>query len=588
VESLPGSPFRPVSSTANSLIQQLAHSSDGHVHLPPGDYAIPIRIVCTGVHAAKTQHGIVYRIAPLQGKRAPIIIALLSRAPAAHVPFMPLQQLVWQLEGGLSYDELPPQSKQLIDELVPEDRNLLGADFVQTLQKFQKATSLLSRFPGLQGANAGIQELEAMIQRYQGLRQTLLNYANNFDALSQQLVNIVPGTADNAGPAAWSQLNSRAYARMTGGRYYGEVGTLQLRVLPGPPTALSCSSNRRLVRASYIRSGGVAQISATDSDAADVPFQEIGYPNESTMQGLTWMIANDPGLLLALETTSNDLQGVRNAAMNLMWIDCLAYSPEDVPAYVLYNTPAGPAVGEATEVNDIVGAAIDFLGDPSNWNLVNLAAQPVVAYAFNYMQQRWGISCSNYNLVSVLSKTLQSSNVTNAQTSHSIIQNSISSSGNTIFMQVAAISNLTKPVAGVELSVTPCAEMSTCQSTRLTSTTGNLQNSGNSTSASALAGPAITLGMLPLHLAAGASCTISGAVHTAEGKPMASTTVQIAISAAGVSFPPVTLTTDKDGNYSTSFTAPSVSGTATITATVAGSSPTATATTTLNIGANAP
>lgn len=43
VSSLPGLPFKPVSYDANSIIAQLAHSSDGIVRLPPGDYSIPVR-----------------------------------------------------------------------------------------------------------------------------------------------------------------------------------------------------------------------------------------------------------------------------------------------------------------------------------------------------------------------------------------------------------------------------------------------------------------------------------------------------------------------------------------------------------------
>ena len=41
--SLPGAPFMPVSYGTDSLIAQLAHSSDGIVRLPPGDYSIPVR-----------------------------------------------------------------------------------------------------------------------------------------------------------------------------------------------------------------------------------------------------------------------------------------------------------------------------------------------------------------------------------------------------------------------------------------------------------------------------------------------------------------------------------------------------------------
>jgi hypothetical protein len=43
VSSLPGLSFKPVTYDATSIIVQLAHSSDGVVRLPPGDYSIPVR-----------------------------------------------------------------------------------------------------------------------------------------------------------------------------------------------------------------------------------------------------------------------------------------------------------------------------------------------------------------------------------------------------------------------------------------------------------------------------------------------------------------------------------------------------------------
>jgi hypothetical protein len=593
VETLPGSPFQPVSSATTSLIQQLAHSSNGVVQLPPGDYSIPIRIVCTGVHAAKTQHGIVYKIAPLQGKRAPIIIALLSRAPAAHISFMPLQQLVWQLEGGLSYDELPPQSKQLIDQLVPEDRNQLGADFVQTLQKVQKTGSILSSFPGLHGASAGSQELEAMIQSYESLRQALLNYANNFDALSQQLVNIVPGTADNAGPAAWSQLSSRAYARMIGGQYYGEVGTLQLRVLPGQGIALSSETKGRLIRTSYSPSASAAQTATTENDIAAVPLQGIGYPNESTMQGLAWMIANDPGLLLTLETVSNDLQGAKNVVMNLMWIDCAPNSAASAVAYVLGPTQLGPLAGPEASVYDLTDSVMTYLAASSPDAVADAAggvetagAGLLVSLAMDYEGPKLGISCDKYNIVSAIIKSAQSSNLPTAQTSHTIISGSVTPSAGALSMQAALRTDPSTPVANLKLRLLSCTSLSTCETNGGSSTSSNAQNPSTSAPNSAPTQRTITLAMLPVSVAAGASFTVSGTVHDAKGNPAGNTSIQIIVSAAGVSFPAVSLTTDSTGRFSTTFNAPSVSGTATITVTAAGSSPPATATATLTIGAN--
>lgn len=40
----PGQPFQAVSYETNSIIEQLAHSSDGIIRLPPGDYSIPVRM----------------------------------------------------------------------------------------------------------------------------------------------------------------------------------------------------------------------------------------------------------------------------------------------------------------------------------------------------------------------------------------------------------------------------------------------------------------------------------------------------------------------------------------------------------------
>ncbi len=110
VPTPPGPPFSGVSYGTSSIIGQLAHSSDGVVRLPPGDYTILVRMYCTGIHVAGTQRGLRYALAPLTGSRAPILRALLSRSPAARVEYWPLQQLIWEIEGGLTYNEMPVQS----------------------------------------------------------------------------------------------------------------------------------------------------------------------------------------------------------------------------------------------------------------------------------------------------------------------------------------------------------------------------------------------------------------------------------------------------------------------------------------------
>lgn len=42
--SLPGPLFAPAAYSTDSMVAQLAHSSDGIVRLPPGDYSIPVHL----------------------------------------------------------------------------------------------------------------------------------------------------------------------------------------------------------------------------------------------------------------------------------------------------------------------------------------------------------------------------------------------------------------------------------------------------------------------------------------------------------------------------------------------------------------
>ena len=300
VLSLPGSPFHRASYTTANIVEQLAHSSTGVVKLPPGDYSIPIRLLCTSVHIANTQHGLSYHMVPLEGKRAPILIPLLSRAPAAHVQFQPLQTLVWQIEAGLTYNQLPGQSRQLVDQLIPEYRNRLNDDFVTDLQKKCNALGAIKGILGQvfnhPGPGSCPQEVETMIQQYQAVRQSLLRESNNFDALSREIVNILPGEMQNTSPTMWSKLNPRVYGRISGGHIYGEKATLELRVLPGNRSSADSQLGKAtLARAAFqIAENGAAPAIEGD-DGVVVPIETLlGYPTDaSLLQALGWVLDTD-------------------------------------------------------------------------------------------------------------------------------------------------------------------------------------------------------------------------------------------------------------------------------------------------------
>ena len=311
VLSLPGSPFHPVSYTTVNMVEQLAHSSTGTVKLPPGDYSIPIRLLCTSVHVANTQHGLSYHMVPLEGQRAPVLIPLLSRAPAANIQYQPLQTLVWQMEGGLTYNALPPESKQLVDQLIPEYRDQLNEDFLAALQKKCSATNVIvnlaDQLSGRHRLNSCPQEVQSAIQQYQAVRQALIQESSSFDALSRQLVTVLPNEAQNVSPTMWSRINSRVYARIPGGHVYGERANLQLRVLPSQTSTPTANGDQALLRRealTHTEDGTPSTLAQGDS--ADVPLEAmLSYPNDaSLLQALGWVMdsqnTQEPGTGYAL------------------------------------------------------------------------------------------------------------------------------------------------------------------------------------------------------------------------------------------------------------------------------------------------
>ncbi len=217
----------------------------------------------------------------------------------------------------MSYRDLPLDSQLLVDQVIPEFKGQLGQNFLDLLQKPGGLCGALQKLPipGVPQISCRTPELDMLVQRYQAVQQTLRQYSNNFEQLRQQIVNIIPGTAQNAGPAAWSQLTPRVYARMTGGKFYGETGTLEMRVLPSSQAT-----------------GGNAVAQGTQNDKADVPLQAmLAYPNAANMQGLGWTI--EPS------TPSGDCAGTAPPADQSGW-------------QVLTVIPAPPSLGKVYAVSD--------------------------------------------------------------------------------------------------------------------------------------------------------------------------------------------------------------------------------------------
>ena len=555
-----------------------------------------------GIHVAGTQRGLVYALAPLKGERAPIITALLSRAPAAHVEFRPLQELIWQIDGGLSYNEMPPQSRQLIDQLVPEYKGELREDFLTALQnRSNKFGTFLGNIGFKGAANLETGAVNALVQEYQRIHQALIQNANNYDALAQNFVHVIPGTAPNPGPTAWSRVNSRVYARLIGGSVYGEMARLEVRVLPSANYGETTSAKSAIQEVSYPSGNGQYWGSNAGNDFADVPLESVlAYPNQSASQVLTPVTevgGRASQRVLTLVALSVELNNVQGVLTNLMWLDCLPGSVGDAVAYMIQ--PAAPpsvseAVGLAAQFDDVYNAVDSALesGGPAG-----LLAAGFEQVAFAELQQQ-GISCSNHNIVQAIMKAASQYRVNSTNspfTSSTLVPDSLSLNAGVINGKVLTSAGTS---VNFQLKFTPCYSASSCRAAIASapnswSLTSHKIHSGEiPISPTTMQPPAsatqasLTLNVSSASVAEGAQFTVSGIVKNAIGGLQAGATVQVSASVSGSTLPLTTVTTATDGTFSAVLNAPPVAGSIVIAATVQGASPPVQGTATLTVTGN--
>ena len=145
-----------------------------------------------------------------------------------------------------------------------------------------------------------------------------------------------------------------------------------------------------------------------------------------------------------------------------------------------------------------------------------------------------------------------------------------------------------------------CSQQFGCQSIG-PGNSGNLARQESPSAATALPAPAdrsqntsamkrtnVTVLASPGRVAPSGTCTISGVARGANGQLLADATVQLTISLDGTSIPTISVTTDSNGSYSTTFNAPPVAGRVSIMATLVGTSPPATAKTALTVATERP
>ncbi len=597
VDALPGPAFRSVGVPEAELSRSLAASGFRTISLPPGDYSIPLQLYCMHFSGGSGP-GLTYLLGPFRGTRAEMISTLIGRGSAQHVPHQGLQVLAWGLQAGLPYERLDPGSRTLFDQLLPEYREALGPGFLEGIQQLWQ--TLARTIPGLPPFNVAVGKLgpaSILLQDYQDSQRVMQQYAGDYQQLSQHLFLAEQGT--NSGVRPWSVVGPGVYERMIGDRGAMEPGSLQVRVQPAASRA-RLRTDRRIVATAFLP--GPDQTARDET--VEVPVGNVmGYPNLKNGQTPLGGVAtpNEARVLLTLgvynmlaESLVKPASEVLNVTKNLMWLICAPQSLEatSAPDWVAYLASASGQstlaqdAGTAANINDIVVAVMKYLGgDP-----VELLTAPATIVGLYELQQS-GISCSNYNLIqgiSAAAKTFQGANPNEgASSSTTIVPNSISISPDLITAQVAAPGLGTTNPVKIQLHFTVCGTSANC-TWDPTNTIAPGAGQQRNQQVSAGSGPStLTVVASPPRVVAGSTCAISGIARDGNGNPVSSATVQLTVSAGGVTIP-ISAMTGSDGSYSTTFSTPPVSGNVSITATVGSSSSSATAKTTITVVAGRP
>jgi hypothetical protein len=235
VDRLPGEAFNSTQAAVNGRTVTL--DAAGVALLKSGDYLVPVDVFCMK-HNASSPAAQRYLLAPLKGKLADVIAALNSRSTGKGISHGQLQVLSWNLQAGMKYDDMTPENRAIIDQIIPDHKSKLTKNFLETIESTYNQFAPM--VPGLPSSiNGALDRLGDVGKTFSQMRQVqseLRQYGNDYSALSRLLTSSDRGTGFQAGGDAntpWSKINDRLYGRLVTENSYSGPARLQLRALPG-------------------------------------------------------------------------------------------------------------------------------------------------------------------------------------------------------------------------------------------------------------------------------------------------------------------------------------------------------------------
>ncbi len=231
--ALSGAPFAPGKAPSN-LNSLLRNSSDGTVSLLPGDYAFTVGVFCMKAHAhSPTAHR--YLVAPLRGSAADVFRALNSRLPSYALDHRSAQVLSWEIQAGLSYAEMQPAQRGIVDRVIPDLKGRLTADVYEQIRgQYEKLVGRVPGMPSFEDAIGRLGSAGQLLLQLQTLRTEMLQPPQSYEELARSLVPIGPllSASTVGGETPWSRYSDRVLVRFVTDGDYATPGTYQVRVLP--------------------------------------------------------------------------------------------------------------------------------------------------------------------------------------------------------------------------------------------------------------------------------------------------------------------------------------------------------------------
>jgi hypothetical protein len=250
VTTLPGGPFnpQPLKLSADELDQPLV----------PGDYTINTLDFCSEYSVHEPGAGVAYVLGPYEGKAAGAIGALIWRGTVQyHINPNSLQAVSWTIQSGLTYSQMPKTYQAIIDQVIPDFKSEITADFVVNLETTYNNTAKTAKLPPLDAMLAKIGapgELALSAER----QRVILTAQNTNDQLREQTLfqgqqsGLYTPVKAETGP--WTErVKGQVYMKLLiAGGNMATNNVMQIRIMP-PPTANASNApgSARLIRASY-------------------------------------------------------------------------------------------------------------------------------------------------------------------------------------------------------------------------------------------------------------------------------------------------------------------------------------------------